>query len=244
MTDCTLVLTTQCNLACRYCTIRNENGAAAQRERVLEECRRAVSQGARRFQLAGGEPLLLEDLPGLIREMKAIPGVDWVCLTTNGALLYPALPALQQAGLDAVNLHLDACDAFTFTSITGKSQLLNEILQAIWNTVARGIPLTVSAVLLEDNASHLAVLAGLARQYDLCVRFVAAPAESGESGPDQTAALEILGRSIKGLTFDGTAYRAPGWKGCIAFGASLWGAFQMEEGCVVRCDGSGESTGG
>ena len=64
MTDCTLVLTTQCNLACRYCTIRNENGAAAQRERVLEKCRRAVSQGARRFQLAGGEPLLLEDLPG------------------------------------------------------------------------------------------------------------------------------------------------------------------------------------
>lgn len=244
MTDCTLVLTTQCNLACRYCTIRTETGAAAQRQRVLEECRRAVSRGAHRFQLAGGEPLLLEDLPGLVREMKAIPGVEWVSLVTNGVLLYPALPDLQQAGLDGVNLHLDACDAFTFTSITGKSQLLNQILQAIWNTVAREIPLTVSAVLLEDNAPQVAVLAGLARQYDLCVRFVPAPAKSGEKGPDRPQALEILGRSIKGMTLENGVYRVPGWKGCIAFGDSLWGAFQMEKGEVVRCDVGGEQDGG
>lgn len=207
-----------------------------QRSRVLEECRRAVGEGARRFQLVGGEPLLFDDLPGVIRDMKSIPGVEWVGLTTNGILLDCALPALKEAGLDAVNLHLDTCDAFTFTAITGKSQVLNEILKGIWSTVARDVPLTISVVLLEDNAPYLAVMAGLARQYDLCIRFVPAPRGCGEKGPDEKAALEILRRNIKDLTFDGTAYRSSGLKGCIEFGDSLWGAFGMENGGVVRFD--------
>lgn len=241
MDNCTLILTTQCNLACRYCSVQAKPATIAPRSLVLDECRRAVNEGTHRFQLVGGEPLLFEDLPGLVREMKSISGVEWVSITTNGTLLNPVLPALKSAGLDAVNLHLDVCDAFTFTSITGKSQMLNEILKAIWSTVAQGIPLTISAVLLDDNAPYLAVLAGLAHQYDLCVRFVTAPPESGESGPDEKTALEILNRSIKGLTYDGSAYRAPGLKGRIEFGTSLWGAFDMENGGVVDCALTGET---
>lgn len=79
------------------------------------------------------------------------------------------------------------------------------------------------------------MLAGLAKPYDLTVRFVPAPADSGEQGPDEAAALEILRRSVKGLTPDGSGWRAPGFKGRIEFGRSLWGAFGMEQGGVRYC---------
>lgn len=235
MEHCTLVLTTQCNLACRYCALCRENGPVATPDQVLNACREAAAAGVRRFNLAGGDPLLLDDLPGLIRRIKALPGVEWVSLTTNGTRLYPQLVDLKQAGLGGINLHLDACDAFTFTGITGKSQLLNEILKGAWAAVAQDISLTISAVLLEDNASNLGGLAGLAKPYDLTVRFVPAPANSGEQGPDEAAALEILRRSVKSLTPDGSGWRAPGFKGRIEFGRSLWGAFGMEQGGVRYC---------
>ena len=233
MEHCKIVLTTQCNLDCRYCKSHSGNGKMADRTRILAACRQAAASGVSRFQLAGGEPLLYEDVSGLVGELKAIPGVEWVSLTTNGTLLYPQLRTLKEAGLDGINLHLDACDAFTFTNITGKSQLLNEILRGIWGAVAQEIPLTISAVLLEDNAATLAVVAGLAKQYDLTIRFVRAPIQSGEEGPDQKKALEILSKTIKGMEFDGNAYRAPGLKGSITFGENLWGAFGMEQGGVL-----------
>ena len=233
--ECTLVLTARCNLDCRYCTRHSEEGPEAERGAVLEACRRAAADGARRFQLAGGEPLLFDGLPSLVREMKNIPGVEWIGLTTNGTLLYPALPPLKEAGLDAVNLHMDACDAYTFTAVTGKSQMLNEILKSVWSAVALGVPLTVTSVMLEDNAQNLAVLAGLARRYNICVRFVTPPPQSVEAGPDERAALEILGRSIKGFYRDGNLWRAPCLKGNIEFGRSIWGAFGMENGRVLHC---------
>lgn len=229
-----IILTKQCNLDCYYCTAHTA-GEQADRSRVITACRQAVSSGFRRFQLSGGEPLLYDDVPGLIAELKAVPGVEWVSLTTNGTLLYPQIQALKQAGLDGVNLHLDACDAFTFTAITGKSQLLNEILKGIWAAVARDLPLTISAVLLEENAPNLAVLAGLAKQYDLTVRFVVTE-ESRKAGIDEKAALEVLSRSVKGLTADGAVYRAPGLKGKLEFGTDLWGAFGMERSSILALE--------
>lgn len=229
-----IILTKQCNLDCYYCT-EHAAGEAADRSKVVTACRHAAASGVRRFNLSGGEPLLYDDVPGLIAELKAVPGVEWVSLTTNGTLLYPQIPALKQAGLDGINLHLDACNAFTFTAVTGKSQLLNEILKGIWAAVARDLPLTISAALLKDNAEHLAVLTGLAKPYDLTVRFVVTE-ESRKAGLDEGAALELLSRSIKGLTADGAAYRAPGLRGRLEFGTDLWGAFGMEHSTVITLD--------
>lgn len=226
-----IMLTRQCNLECYYCKERAAGGMA-DRTRVLAACRQAAASGVRRFQLSGGEPLLYEDVSGLVAELKTIPGVEWVSLTTNGTLLYPQIPALKRAGLDGINLHLDVCDAFTFTAITGKSQLLNEILKGIWSAVAHDIPLTISAVLLEDNSPYLAVLAGLAKQYDLTVRFVVT--DTGrKAGLDQKTALELLSRSVKGLAADEAVYRAPGLRGKLEFGTDLWGGFGMEHSPVL-----------
>lgn len=134
MENLRIILTEECDLACRYCR-RSGNAAQAERSAVL-----AAAKGAERVELAGGEPLLWPDVCGLVRELKAQPGTEWVGLTTNGTRLAPLVPELAKAGLDGVNLHLDTCNAFDFAAITGREQVMNDILNGLWAAVARGIP--------------------------------------------------------------------------------------------------------
>ena len=59
----------------------------------------------------------------LVKELKALPGIQQVTLTTNGILLKEQLPGLMEAGLDAVNISLDTLDAETFRKITRRDEL-------------------------------------------------------------------------------------------------------------------------
>lgn len=218
-----IILTEECNLACRYCR-RSEDAAKAERPAVL-----AAAEGAERVELAGGEPLLWPDVCGLVRELKARPGTNWVGLTTNGTMLAPLVPELAKAGLDGVNLHLDTCNAFDFAAITGREQVMNDILNGLWAAVAHGIPVTVSSVLLPETLPQISVMAGLAKQYELTVRFVSLPGLS----PDREEALSVLGRYIKRLEPDGGVWRSDELRGCITFGNEIPGAFNMEGAKIV-----------
>ena len=46
-----------------------------------------VQLGVRKLRLTGGEPLLRANLPDLIGDLSAIPGIEDIALTTNGVLL-------------------------------------------------------------------------------------------------------------------------------------------------------------
>lgn len=213
-----IILTEQCDLSCRYCR-RAENAAQAERSAVLD-----AAKGAERVELSGGEPLLWPDVCGLVRELKAQPGTDWVGLTTNGTRLAPLVPELARSGLDGVNLHLDTCNAFDFAAISGREQVMNDILNGLWSAVAHGIPVTVSSVLLPETLPQISVMAGFAKQYELTVRFVSLPGLS----PDREEALSVLGRYIKRLEPYGEAWRSDELRGRIAFGGEIPGAFGME----------------
>lgn len=215
-----IILTEECDLACCYCR-RTGNAAQAERSSVL-----AAAKGAERVELAGGESLLWPDICGLVRELKSQPGTDWVGLTTNGTRLAPLVPELAKAGLDGVNLHLDTCNAFDFAAITGREQVMNDILNGLWAAVAHGIPVTISSVLLPETLPQISVMGGLAKQYELTVRFVSLPGLS----PGREEALSVLSRYIKHLEPDGEVWRSNELRGCITFGCEIPGAFGME-GC-------------
>ena len=139
------------------------------------------------------------------------------------------MPELAKAGLDGVNLHLDTCNAFDFAAITGREQVMNDILNGLWAAVAHGLPVTVSSVLLPETLPQISVMAGLAKQYLLTVRFVSLPGLS----PDREEALSVLGRYIKRLEPDGEVWRSDELRGRITFGGEIPGAFGMEGAAVV-----------
>ena len=67
----------------------------------------------------------------LVKELKALPGIQQVTLTTNGILLKEQLPGLMEAGLDAVNISLDTLEwERTFRKITRRDEL-KKVLEGV-----------------------------------------------------------------------------------------------------------------
>jgi cyclic pyranopterin phosphate synthase len=63
--------------------------------------------GASKVRITGGEPLLRHDLHRLVAQLRAIPEVEDIALTTNGLLLARHADELKAAGLDRITVSLD-----------------------------------------------------------------------------------------------------------------------------------------
>ena len=128
-------VTDRCNLRCIYC-MPEEGIRLTGRENILQEpeiirvCRVMAELGIKKIKITGGEPLVRPRMPGLIRQIKAIPGIEKVTLTTNGILLKKQMKELAEAGLDSLNISLDTLDRDGFLKIT-RRDLLDDTLAGI-----------------------------------------------------------------------------------------------------------------
>lgn len=119
-------VTDRCDLRCIYC-MPEKGVESIPRAEILsyEEIVRIVrllsELGIKKVRLTGGEPLLRKELPKLVYGIKNIPGIEKVYITTNGMLLKENLPALTDAGLDGVNISIDALSERTFERICRRS---------------------------------------------------------------------------------------------------------------------------
>ena len=111
-----LSVTELCNLRCRYCM--PEEGVCKKRheemltqEEMLQAIRAAASLGIRKLRLTGGEPLVKSNIVSLCRGAAETPGIQEICLTTNGTLLPELALPLREAGVSRLNISLDTLDA-------------------------------------------------------------------------------------------------------------------------------------
>lgn len=168
-------VTDRCNLRCRYCMPegieRKPMAEILSYEEIAFVCARAAELGINRLRITGGEPLVRKDCPALIAMLKQIPGVRQVSLTTNGVLLAENLDALTDAGLDAVNVSLDAMDREQYRMITGmdgSEKVLASIRQA-----AGKLPVRINCVVQEGfNEDAPVQLAAFAKELPVDVRFI------------------------------------------------------------------------
>jgi cyclic pyranopterin phosphate synthase len=87
-------------------------------EKIILIAEAAVKLGIHKFRLTGGEPLIRKNITFLIRELKAIPGISEVSMTSNGTLLDLLAADIHAAGLDRLNISLDTLDAGKYRQIT------------------------------------------------------------------------------------------------------------------------------
>lgn len=97
-------LTDACNLRCVYCmpediTFR-PHATLLQDAEILFLVQVAASLGVDKVRLTGGEPTVRRGMVELVRNIKAIPGIKTVALTTNGIKLAELARPLVDAGLD------------------------------------------------------------------------------------------------------------------------------------------------
>jgi cyclic pyranopterin phosphate synthase len=129
--------------------------------------------GVSKIRLTGGEPLVREGLPHLVTLLKAVPGIHEVALTTNAVTLEQHAAALHQAGLDRLNISLDALSRETFVQIT-RRDVLDRVLAGIAAAQAVGFQrIRLNAVAIRGlSEAEILPLAYFALERDLELRFI------------------------------------------------------------------------
>ncbi len=171
-------VTDRCNIRCFYC-MPNENIRFKPREEILtfEEITRFVRALARvgihKLRLTGGEPLVRQDLAGLVRSLSQIPGIEDLALTTNGILLAEQARELREAGLQRVNISLDGLSEETFRAIA-RREGLERVLDGIFAAQEAGFDkIRLNAVAIRGlTEAEVVPLGAFARQHALELRFI------------------------------------------------------------------------
>jgi GTP 3',8-cyclase len=176
-TDLRISVTDRCNLRCTYCMPLDVDFRP--RDELLddEEIARVVAVaaglGVRTLRITGGEPLVRPQLAALVRLLAAVPGIEEVALTTNGLLLAEQAADLRAAGLQRLNVSLDALSADTFERIA-RRRGLEAVLAGLAAARAAGFPtVRVNAVSIRGlTEEEIVPLAAFCRREGFHLRFI------------------------------------------------------------------------
>jgi GTP 3',8-cyclase len=173
----------RCNFRCPYCmpreTFHEKYRFLNSHERlsfdeIVRLARLFVQLGVRKLRLTGGEPLLRANLPDLVGDLTAIPGVEDVALTTNGVLLARYAGELKAAGLKRVTVSLDSLDPQVFARMSGGFGGVDEVLEGIEHARrAELMPIKINAVVQRGINDHTVLeLVERFRGTGVIVRFI------------------------------------------------------------------------
>lgn len=173
-----LSVTDLCSFRCRYCmpaegVPKREHRDICSVEELVEIARAAADCGVRKVRLTGGEPLVRRGILEICRGAAAIPGVEELCLTTNGAALPELAKPLKDAGVDRLNVSLDTLRPDRFARMTRVGRL-EDVLRGLESVAEVGFTGTkLNVVLMKDfNEDEIPDFVNLARRYPLEVRFI------------------------------------------------------------------------
>ena len=224
-----LSVTELCNLRCRYCMPekgvckKNHVDMLTEDEMILA-VEAAASLGITKLRITGGEPLVKKNIVSICRRAAAVPGIEEVCLTTNGILLPELAKPLQDAGVKRLNLSLDTLNPEKYADITRIGNL-DDFWKGFHASLDAGFEkIKLNAVLIGGfNDDEIVPLAELTRQYPVDMRFIEMMpmCDSAEFGPEAyipfTHVLDALPDARPVPKDGGVAklYRLPGAKGNI-----------------------------
>lgn len=178
MTYLRISLTDRCNLRCVYCMPAIGMKFAPREELLTDDeiiavVRAAVKIGFTKIRLTGGEPTVRPHLVEIVREIRALPELDDIAMTTNGLLLGRLAGPLKEAGLDRVNVSIDTLDADRFRAIT-RGGKIDKVWAGIQASEEAGLtPIKLNAVVVRgQNDDEVADLAALTLEHPWHMRYI------------------------------------------------------------------------
>lgn len=187
-----IAITDRCNYRCVYCMPASGVPDKGHCQIMsFEEIGRfvgiAAQYGIKHLRLTGGEPLARKGCAELAARLMAIPGIEDIAITTNGALLPRFAHELRQAGVSRVNISLDTLDPAKFAAVT-RIGSLDDVLRGIDCALEEGFKtVKINTVAVRALNQDFFAIAELARTRPIHVRFI----EYMPIGDDETRAKNI-----------------------------------------------------
>lgn len=235
-----LSVTDLCSLRCRYCmppegVPKRDHGDICSVEELVEIARAAADCGVRKVRLTGGEPLVRRGILDICRGVAAIPGVEELCLTTNGLALPQLAEPLREAGVARLNVSLDTLQPDRYAYMT-RGGRLEEAFRGLEAAAAAGFTGTkLNVVLMKSfNEDEIPDFVSLARRYPIEVRFIELM-PIGEGGTAQFLPAQAVPDACPELCpIEGSGvarrYRSPGGRGTVGL------IEPMSHRFCARCD--------
>ena len=139
--DLRVSVTDRCNFRCVYCMPKEAFGKdhrflpkseLLDFEEIVRVVEAAASLGVTKVRLTGGEPLVRGELERLVAMVREVPGITDLSMTTNASLMTPARArTLRDAGLQRINVSLDAIDDATFMAVNDVGVPVARVLEGI-----------------------------------------------------------------------------------------------------------------
>ena len=172
-------LLSKCNLSCVYCTMgedevkeNNIQQHPVSAEVLLKQVRQLhdVLQ-LETIRLTGGEPLLYHELIPLIKGIREMR-IEKIKLTSNGFLLERLALPLKEAGLQSVNVSLDAVEEDIFFLMSKRNDV-QRILNGIDAAISAGLQVKINAVVMKGiNENQIIPLLAFAFERNIRIRFL------------------------------------------------------------------------
>lgn len=173
-----LSVTDLCDLRCIYCmpehgVPKRAHSEICSLEELCDMAAAAVSLGVRKVRITGGEPLVRRGVVSLCQMLRALPGLEELCLTTNGVRLPELAAPLREAGVDRLNISLDTLRPERYRSITRIGEL-SSVLRGLDAAEAAGFSHTkLNCVLMGGvNDDEIEDFVRLTQARSLSVRFI------------------------------------------------------------------------
>lgn len=172
----------RCNLRCSYCMPKEIFGKdyaflpeseLLSFDEIVNVSTAFAKLGVTKIRITGGEPLLRKDLGSLVSAITNIEGIEDIALTTNGILLVKRAEELKKAGLQRVNISLDAIDDDVFKEINGRGVVTRPVLKGIEAAQKAGLRVKVNMVVKKGmNESQIIPMAKYFKDKDVILRFI------------------------------------------------------------------------
>ena len=171
-------ITDRCNYRCLYCMPeqgieKKQHSDILSFESILKIVKALSKVGIKKVRVTGGEPMVRKGCLSFVNELSSIPGINDVCLTTNGFYLYDAKQELKNTKIDMLNVSLDTLNELTYNKITRGGDL-KKVLKGL--EIAKGIgikEIKINAVLMKGvNDNTIRKFAEFGKANNFKVRFI------------------------------------------------------------------------
>jgi cyclic pyranopterin phosphate synthase len=171
-------VTDRCNFRCVYCMPAEglpwlPKADILTYEEIAEVVRQLAPLGLRRLRVTGGEPTIRPDLEALIRLLRAVPEIEDIALSTNGARLVELAPRLRAAGLDRLNMSADSLRPERIAAIARRNLAFDPVVAALAAERAGIAPIKINFVVMRGiNDDEITDFARLTLEHPWHVRFI------------------------------------------------------------------------